>query len=447
MFYIIDTIIQLNKLFELINTNKWNLFVEYISYNKLIHPKLNNISLIYLRPIEYHKGFIIGINHSESFNEIKLEEFNKLLNNTSNIKFCWDFKKSLYYNEYGDFNDLNFLNSCNNNINIENENMNVFNFFQTKDYKFPNKLIPISKHYEYQEVKFKKYVNNIIDYKIINESYYKELNNTSKIFYNLEKVGIPIDEDSETIKLIKDKDYHILNNRGYLNYYLYNKTSRPSCTLSNINIYSLSKSNNEREFITSSLNSNLIEIDYNGYHSRLVGRLISVELPKNDIYENYFKLQFPPEYTRKQLKIGTISQLYGYTNKKLIEKEIFWKKVTQLKNYLWNNYNIGNLKSKIFNKPLSKILTKVNSSGKLLSYYIQNYETEFNSRIINNINTYILENSLNSVLILYNFDSFLIEWSKDDSKFHFNNILKIIEDNDFYLNIKFGKNYKELNSI
>ena len=61
MFYIIEKQDQLDQLHIGEDT-----FIHIIPTNENYHPALQNISLIYVRWIKGHKGYILCINHSES---------------------------------------------------------------------------------------------------------------------------------------------------------------------------------------------------------------------------------------------------------------------------------------------------------------------------------------------------------------------------------------------
>ena len=64
MFYIVETAAQLEKLVEL-DLNET--FISVIGFSDHIHNILNNPSLIYLRPVKSTTGFIVCIDHTESF--------------------------------------------------------------------------------------------------------------------------------------------------------------------------------------------------------------------------------------------------------------------------------------------------------------------------------------------------------------------------------------------
>ena len=55
MYWLVEDEEQLEVL---INSGYKEAFIEVIPYNDKIHPILNNISLVYIRPINASKGFI-----------------------------------------------------------------------------------------------------------------------------------------------------------------------------------------------------------------------------------------------------------------------------------------------------------------------------------------------------------------------------------------------------
>ena len=56
MYWLVENKEQLNVL---INSGYKKAFIEVISHNDTIHPVQNHVSLVYIRPIEASKGFIV----------------------------------------------------------------------------------------------------------------------------------------------------------------------------------------------------------------------------------------------------------------------------------------------------------------------------------------------------------------------------------------------------
>jgi hypothetical protein len=63
MYWIIENKEQLREFF---NQDYKEVFVEVIPFHNSIHPALNDVSLVYIRPLADHKGYMLGIDHSET---------------------------------------------------------------------------------------------------------------------------------------------------------------------------------------------------------------------------------------------------------------------------------------------------------------------------------------------------------------------------------------------
>ena len=87
-FYVIEKTDQLEKL-----THFGDCFIDFISQNNNFHSKISPLSLIYLRPLNDHKGYIFCLNHSESFSLDKEHIINWINNNTQKL-FTPDKKRA-----------------------------------------------------------------------------------------------------------------------------------------------------------------------------------------------------------------------------------------------------------------------------------------------------------------------------------------------------------------
>ena len=146
MFYIIERKEQLAKLQDL-----GDCFINFIPLNNNFHPKLTDISVIYIRPINHKKGWMICIKHNEAFSLDKGEVLNHIFNNTDKI-FVLQKKETLYHFPHPEkLYDINFIEYVNINDNIIVNK--CIEFYYRKHYNNPiiNSLIPISKHYEEQD--------------------------------------------------------------------------------------------------------------------------------------------------------------------------------------------------------------------------------------------------------------------------------------------------------
>ena len=76
MFYIVETTEQLD---EFIHTGYKSVFVEPVYYNDLAHPAINELSLLYIKPINDNKGYILCLKHNEALS-LNKTVVNSLLN-------------------------------------------------------------------------------------------------------------------------------------------------------------------------------------------------------------------------------------------------------------------------------------------------------------------------------------------------------------------------------
>ena len=92
MYWLVENREQLNVL---INSSYKKAFIEVIPYNDTIHPAQTHVSLVYIRPLEATKGFMVCIAHSESLNALNTG-IDKLLEKFE-ILYCRDKKEILHY--------------------------------------------------------------------------------------------------------------------------------------------------------------------------------------------------------------------------------------------------------------------------------------------------------------------------------------------------------------
>ena len=102
MYWLIE---EKDQLEFLLNSGYKKAFIEVIPYNDKVHPKLNKISLVYIRPINASKGYMLCINHSEALNALNTE-LNTLFNVFDTL-YCRDKKEMLHYFPLKTLRDVN----------------------------------------------------------------------------------------------------------------------------------------------------------------------------------------------------------------------------------------------------------------------------------------------------------------------------------------------------
>ena len=415
MFYLIEVDNQLNEF----KSKKFDdAFIEIIPFNNNIHPVLNKISLIYIHPLNEHKGYIISIDHSEAlkinFNNIKpiLESFNKI--------YVRDKKEFLHFFILKNLYDLTL-----------NENYNpvltkTHNFFYNKfsNKKDINRIIPISKHYEYCE----KIFNDLKDK--INEPINQFFNNKVSLVFNaIERVGLRIQPE-----LFQSKFHDIDGEFTYSQYNFKTTTTRPSNKFNGINYAALNKQDNTREIFIPR-NDKLVEIDIRAYHPTLLSKMIGYSFLSADIHQEFANM-YGVDYNKA--KEITFQQLYGgiFPQYKNLE---FFKKVQEFTDKIWDEYNtLGEINVPISNYCFKKDKLKNMNPPKLLNYILQALETANNTNILWDM--FKILKGKNTKLILYTFDSFLFDLDKSEKQ-EFKQILGIFDKYNLHTKIAYGDNY------
>jgi len=417
-FYIIEKQDQLNNIPHL-----GDCFIHFITGNDNFHPKLTNVHLIYIRSINEHKGYMLCIDHTEVFS-LELNNIYSFLWNNTNKLFVLDKKESMYFYDIWDkLHDINFISKIEN---LPNSDA-CYNYFY---YNFPNmsnvnRLLPISKHYEKYENIFNQILPTI-NKTPLNSIYKFNNNELTEAFWKIESNGIKIAK-SEYIKYFGTKskfpEFNISKGKIYVKYYLYSKTSRPSNTFNNINFAALGKDNGERETIIPEFDY-LMEFDYISFHPYLAAKLCGFELPKD---QNLYELL-------NMEKSEVFHQLYGGITKENL-KHPYFAAISKWMNMVWQKNKYGvTTKNRDFNWERDGI----DNANKMLSYILQSYETYYSVLTINKITNYLKNKK--SKLILTTYDSFLIDYHKDDG-----NIKNDIQDiMGFPSKIKWGFNYNNL---
>jgi hypothetical protein len=430
MFYIIETKEQLYKLQQVLIND--DIYLEIIPSNNNYHTKLNveRISLLYIRPLRDHKGYIVGVQHNELVHKNSWDNIYNILRDLKGKVFVSDKKNILYYIPELEqrLYDINFIE----NIELEKDNK-CFDYYYNKFYNNlnTNTLIPISKHYEKYENRFKQIEKVIEKYNEFDLQFKFNNFTLTKVFYEIEKNGLKLDKENY-IKYYSDQlysEFNVLKSRIYTHYNLYTTTGRPSNSFNNINFAAFSKSTGERGCIIPE-NDLLCEMDINGYHPRIIGELINKPFPNDKNVYNVLSEVLGTDNTKEL----TFKQLYGGV-KDEFKNVYFFKEVAEhVDDYFdqYQRYGVWKSPIRIFNQ---KGLT----AQKLFNYIIQSYETFNNVIIIQGILELLKTHK--TKLILYTYDAFLFDFNKEDGYELITKIQQIIK---YPVKTKFGKNYNEL---
>ena len=419
MYWLVENREQLNVL---INSSYKKAFIEVIPFNDTIHPVLNRISLVYIRPLEATKGFMVCIAHSESLNVLNTG-IDKLINKFEKL-YCRDKKEILHYFPKSNKALIDINQPPTTYIRPTTKTHELY-YRTHKDNHELNAIIPIVKHYEICEMVFRDLKANINE-KITK---YDEFFNSrvSVVFNAIERSGLRI--HNETFS----KYFHAVDGE-YVNtqFNLKTTTTRPSNKFKNVNYAALNKENGCRKsFIPR--NNRLVEIDISAYHPSLAARLVGYDFADIDIHAHFASL-YKVDY--KKSKELTFKQLYGgvFENYKHLE---FFQKVEKYVGELWTKFERdGFIECEVSGFIYKKENLDNMNPQKLFNYVLQNLETSMNVRILWDM--FCIMKKCNTKLILYTYDSFLFDLDDDEE-----NIIEDIRNvfKKYKLNIKEIKGY------
>lgn len=276
--------------------------------------------------------------------------------------------------------------------------------------------------------------------KAIDSDAYHTIKNTVDVLGRIEANGLAVDNDLFTVHFGTKLSNNIVDGLVYSEYNPFTTTGRPSNRYGGINFSALNKTDGSREcFISRYENGSLVQIDFEAYHLRLIADALDVSLPTEESIHRYLaKIYFNTdeitdemyeESKRKsfELMYGMSEETYGF--------ELF-EKINQIKKAFIGKY---------VSLPDGRLIKVDNPNpNKLFNYYIQSLENIKTVPKLKKILDYIDYNALNAKLILYTYDSILLDMEIVDPLI-LEKIISILEEDGKYpVRTYVGKNYHNL---
>lgn len=395
------------------------------------HPQDTTLSLLYFYFIENGDEYIIPFNHSEAINSP--EKYLEDISQYSNTKYTIDKKKLLHFSKFEEplFDvGLNYYLKYNEPLDLEVEYSGAHDFINSKFYHRQNinTVIPILKHLEF----CRQIVEKIVKLCVVDEK--KSFRN-----YNREVIN--------NLHKIERNGIYSTDGLLYSEYNLYTSTGRPSNRFGGINFAALNKHDGSRQRFISRFNGDgmLVEYDYDAYHLRLIGDLIGYKFPKKSVHNHMAKLYGNVSY--EDSKALSFKYLYGKIPRKILKINPFFRKVQDYIDLLWVKYKKSYfIESDIYNKKIYRKNLYDMNKNKLFNYMIQLRETENNMRMLTELTDFMKD--YESKLVLYSYDSFLIDFNINDGLYLLKMIKAIIEqDGKFPVTTSKGPNYHEMEDI
>jgi hypothetical protein len=313
-------------------------------------------------------------------------------------------------------------------LNLEQIDTNAHNFLNMKYYKKENinTIVPVMKHLEKCR-KISKILKDTI------EKYDQSVN----MSYNNEVL--------DNLTYIEKNGLQTTNGKLYSEYNIYTSTGRPSNRFGGTNFAALNKSDGSRKPYVSRFKSGvLVEMDYDAYHLRLIADKIGYDFPDGSVHEHMSKL-YKVDY--EEAKRLSFQYLYGHLPHEVVQMNPYFSRVYDYIKNLWKEYNSKEfIVSDIYNRRIYKKNLGDMNANKLFNYTIQLMETENNMKVLSELIPQLEEDK--SKLILYSYDSFLLDFNMEDGLDYLKKVKGILEqDGKYPVKVSWGLNYHEMKDI
>jgi hypothetical protein len=251
----------------------------------------------------------------------------------------------------------------------------------------------------------------------------------------IEQFGIRVDGKKFTDRWPQALKNCTSENIVYTEYNPFTVTGRPSNRHGGINYAALNKTDGSRDVFVS--DGIFLQMDYNAYHPRLIGKLIKFDMPDGNLHE-WLAEQYGCDVNEG--KGITFRLLYGgidddfrqipYLNAVADYIDELWME-TQKRGFLQTPHRII---------PLDWI--EQPNPQKVFNYLLQAVETEMNVDKMKRILDYIEGSEIS--FCLYTYDSFLFDVPVDVDKDTIKGLKEIIVDGGFPIKASWGLDYGKL---
>jgi len=396
------------------------------AYNQCIDDNDNPISLVYFYFPRIGQEFLVGVDIVD-MDSFTIDYIKDILSQNKSI--CYN-SKVLFDKSIIDYEVLYWVHNFERLEFYEFESKINWYYYTHKDLNRLNIHIPLMVLLEYCR-NIRRHYNGYMNLKVTKTV--KFYNYAFHEFNRIEKNGINLCMANE-------------NRIVYSQYNFFTSTGRPSNAFNNVNFAAINKKTGVRKYFTSRYeNGRLVEFDYKSFHLHLLADVIGYKFPEKDVHTYLGKLYFNVEELTddqyEQSKNITFKNLYGEVADEYKDLE-FFQKINKFSEDLYDSYLKNGYVESRYSKLKIKNIHEPNKL-KLLSYYTQNLETEFNIQNLKKINDFI--EGRNIQLILYTYDSFLFDCMNYDGveeDLHY--IYSILEMNRFPVKVKRGSNYHNL---
>ena len=425
---IIESIEELNELKVVLETEASIWYPLWVDNEK--HPQNTPISFVFIQT--QSDKYIIPQQHTDALS-LSNEQINQLLN-TAGEKWVFQKKKLLqsFTNVREGLNDV--------------DTAYFLKHGKTIDYSQPlQHLVAPLLHRGYKE----DIIQSIPILKLaeaVESQFVKHTNQKSKTYNWYNDIFLPTLSDIERYGIRVDgkkfidrwpQAYKQLSPQSivYTEYNPFTVTGRPSNRHGGVNYAALNKTDGSREcFVSDGI---FLQMDYNAYHPRLIGKLVKFDMPDGNVHE-WLAEQYGCGVD--EAKGITFRLLYGGIDVEFRQIPYFDKVADYIDNLWAETQRNGYLQTPHRHIPLDWI--EQPNAQKVFNYLLQAVETEMNVEKMRRILDYIKGTDI--TLDLYTYDSFLFDVPADVDKESIKGLKEIIEEGGFPVKASWGKTYGNL---
>ena len=425
---IVESIVELNELRDLLETESSIWYPMWVDNDK--HPQNTHISFLFVST--QSDKYIIPQQHTDAVS-LSNEEIKGVLN-TAGEKWIFQKKKLLqsFTNVREGLNDVDTAHFLHNGkpIDYQQPLQHLVAPLLNRGYKEDIiQSIPILKLAEAVESQFLKCITQKSKtYNWYNDIFLPTLS-------DIERYGIRVDGKKFIDRWPQAHKQLSSDNLVFTEYNPFTVTGRPSNRHGGVNYAALNKTDGSREcFVSDGI---FLQMDYNAYHPRLIGKLVNFELPTTSVHE-WLAEQYGCSVDES--KGITFQLLYGGIDDDFRQIPYF-NAVADYIDELWIDVQKkGFLQTPHREIPLEWI--EQPNAQKVFNYLLQAVETEMNIEVMRKILDYIRGSGIN--FCLYTYDSFLFDVPTDVDKEMIKGLKEIIEGSGFPVKASWGLDYGKL---
>jgi hypothetical protein len=427
MIRIVENIGEIDELKRILETEPSVWYPMWVDNDK--HPRNTHISFIFVRTLM--DRYILPHQHTDSLSLSK--SLIEGILNTKGDKWVFQKKKLLqsFQNIREGLNDIDtaYFLKTGETIDYQQPLQHLVAPLLHKGYKEDViQSIPILKLAEVIEPELRKtYRQKSKTYNWYNDIFLP-------ILSEIEGYGVRVDE-KKFIDRWPQAQKHLKGDVVYTEYNPFTVTGRPSNRHGGVNYAALNKSDGSRDVFVS--DGIFLQMDYNAYHPRLIGKLIKFEMPDGNVHQ-WLADQYGCSV--EESKGVTFQLLYGGIDDDFRQIPYFNAVADYIDNLWIETQKLGYLQTPHRIIPLEWI--EQPNPQKVFNYLLQAVETEMNVDVMGKVLDYIKGSDIK--FCLYTYDSFLFDVPTDVDKELVKGLKEIIEGSGFPVKASWGLDYGKL---